>query len=128
MPNINVYQNIDEIKIEARKDFVDRHSPFIYCDDEAKSGEVFEVKVQVGNKYPHPDDYNHYISDIYLYDRNVKLAQATFYAGTLGGQDKKGRATVVFNIVLNKNAKLTAHAYCTQHGIWQSLDKVVRIK
>ncbi len=128
MPKINKYVDIDQVEREARKDYIDRHSPFIYCADTAKAGEPFEVKIQVGKEYEHPDDTDHYVSTITLFNRETKLAEATLFAGALGGQGHKGKATVTFTIVLDRNAKLVAHAYCTKHGIWEGEPKEVTVE
>ena len=61
MPKINKYVDISEVDREAKKDLIDRHSPFITCNDTAVSGEPFEVTVKMGNEYTHPDDFDHYI-------------------------------------------------------------------
>ena len=120
MLKINRYQDIEKIENEAKKDYIDRHSPFIHCKDNAISNKPFEVTVQLGQEYEHPDDFDHYISNVSLFDKDKKLAEATFYAGTLGGQGKKGHQTVTFKIILDKNATLTAQSYCTKHGLWES--------
>jgi len=120
MPKINRYQDISEIDREAKKDFIDRHSAFVHCDSSAKAGEAFQVTVKVGEEYQHPDDFDHYISTVTLYNKEDKLAEATFFAGSQGGQDKKGNTTVTFTVVLEKDAEFTAHAFCTKHGLWES--------
>ena len=127
MPKINRYEDIGQIDKEAKKDYIDRHSPFIFCEGSAKSGEPFEVKVQMGQEYEHPDDFDHYISNISLFNKETKLAEAVFYAGTLGGQGKKGQQTVTFKVILEKDAKLTAHSYCTKHGVWESIPVEVKV-
>lgn len=68
MPKINRYQDISQIDREAKKDYIDRHSPFIHCEDNAKKGEKFKVKVKVGNEYSHPDDFDHYIAYVQLFN------------------------------------------------------------
>jgi superoxide reductase len=118
MATINKYQNIDEIEREAKKDYIDRHSPFVHCAEAATAGEKFKVTVKVGNEYTHPDDFDHYISYVQLFDGETMLAQATFVAGALGNQ--KSQVEVDFNIIPTKKMKLTAFAYCTKHGIWES--------
>lgn len=128
MPRINLYTDINDIANEAKKDLIDRHSPFIQCADTAKAGEVFEVTVRVGNEYTHPDDLDHYISSISLYNKETKLAEATFFAGANGGQGTKANTTVTFTVVLAKNAKLVAHAYCTKHGIWEGTSKSIEVE
>ena len=99
MPKINRYVDIDTVEREARKDYIDRHSPFITCAATAKQNAPFKVTVKVGNAYTHPDDFDHYIANVQLFNGDVLLARADFVAGTLGGQDKKGQAEVTFTIV-----------------------------
>jgi len=74
MPKINKYQDISEVEREAKKDLIDRHSPFITCAKTAKAGEPFEVTVKMGNEYTHPDDFDHYIESITLFNGDTKLA------------------------------------------------------
>jgi len=124
MPKINKYQDISQIDKEVKKDYIDRHSPFIHCDNNAKKGEKFKVKVRVGNEYSHPDDFDHYIAYVQLWNGETLLGQATFTPGTLGNQ--KDHVEVDFYIVPTSNKlKLTAFAYCTKHGLWESDTKEV---
>lgn len=127
MPKVNVYTDISLEERETRKDFIDRHSPFIHCEPTAKKGEVFNVTVKVGEEYQHPDDMDHYISSVALYNKDTKLAESTFFAGSQGGQDQKGNTTVTFGVVLDRPAKLVAHSYCTKHGLWESLPVEVSV-
>jgi len=126
MPTINKYQNIDEVTREAKKDYIDRHSPFIHCANEATAGEKFAVTVKVGNEYTHPDDFDHFIANIALYDGETLLGRADFTPGTLANQ--KSQAEVTFNIIPTKKLKLVAQAYCTKHGIWESEEVIVEVK
>lgn len=120
MPKINRYVDISTVDREAKKDYIDRHSPFLQCAAVAKAGQKFPVMVRVGNEYAHPDDLDHYIRSIALYNRETLLADASFCAGTLGGQGQKGQAEVTFQIVpAGKKLELTAVAYCTKHGQWE---------
>lgn len=128
MLKINRYVDINNMENEAKKDYIDRHSPFIHAEKEAKANELFPVTIKMGDQYEHPDDMDHYISSIALYNNGTKLAESNFLAGALGGQGQKGHQTVTFNIVLNKNAKLIAQGYCTKHGIWESDEFEVKIK
>jgi superoxide reductase len=124
MPKINKYVDINEVDREAKKDLIDRHSPFVHCSDTAKVGEPFEVTVKMGNEYTHPDDFDHYIESVALYNADVLLAKATYVPGTLG--NIKAHNTTTFTIVpQGKKLNLVAHAYCTKHGIWQGTAKEV---
>ncbi len=123
---INRYQDISEIDREAKKDYIDRHSAFVHCDANAQAGEKFKVKVKVGDEYKHPDDFDHYISYVQLWDGERFLAEATFTAGTFG--NAANNVEVDFYIVPSKKMKLVAHAYCTKHGLWQSDEVAVELK
>ena len=118
MPKINRYEDISQVEKEAKKDYIDRHSPFVICEKSAKKGEKFPVKVRVGNEYSHPDDFDHYIAYVQLWDGERLLGQATFTPGTLGNE--KSQVEVDFYIIPTKNLKLTAMSYCTKHGLWES--------
>ncbi len=127
MPKINRYVDIDTVERESKKDYIDRHSPFIYCDSTATMGEPFEVKVKMGKEYTHPDDFDHYIASIALYNGETLLAKADFMAGALGNE--KGHQEVTFKIVpTTKKLNLVAQAYCTKHGIWENEPVVVEVK
>ncbi|MDF1879329.1 class II SORL domain-containing protein [Sulfurimonas sp. SAG-AH-194-C20] len=119
MPKVNVYENIDNVEREAKKDLIDRHSPFITVEGDAKVGETLKVTVKMGNEYTHPDDFDHFIESITLFNGETKLAMATFVPGTLGNE--KSHAEVTFTIrPMGKKLNLVAHGYCTKHGIWES--------
>jgi superoxide reductase len=124
---LNKYTDISAIDKEAKKDYIDRHSPFIHCASKAKKGEKFKVTVKVGNEYSHPDDFDHYIAYVQLWDGETLLAQADFTPGTLGNMS--GQVEVDFHIVPTKSKlKLSAAAYCTKHGLWTNDTIVVEVE
>ncbi len=121
MPVINRYEDIGQVEKEAKKDYIDRHSPFIHCAENATKDQAFAVTVKMGNEYSHPDDYDHYIKSVQLYDGQTLLAEASFPPGSLGGNGAKGNAQVTFNVVpTSSKLKLSAMSYCTKHGLWES--------
>ena len=123
---INKYQDISEIDREAKKDYIDRHSAFVHCDANARAGQKFKVKVKVGDEYAHPDDFDHYIAWVQLWNGENNLAQANFTAGAMGSTATN--LEVDFYIVPTKNMKLTAMAFCTKHGLWQSEEVIVEVE
>jgi len=126
MPKVHVYENIDNVEREAKKDLIDRHSPFITVEGEAKKGETLKVNVKMGNEYTHPDDFDHFIESITLFNGETKLAMASFVPGTLGNE--KSHCEVTFTIrPMGKKLNLVAHGYCTKHGIWESTAVVVEV-
>ena len=122
---INRYVDISTLDKDAKKDYIDRHSAFVHCESTAKADEKFKVKVRVGNEYPHPDVPDHYISYVQLWDGEKMLAQASFVEGALGNDPNN--LEVDFHIVPKKKLKLTAMAFCTKHGLWQSDEVIVEI-
>lgn len=122
---INRYVDISTLEREAKKDYIDRHSPFVHCENTATAGEKFTVKVKLGDEYVHPDDFDHFISWVQLWNGENMLAQANYTPGALG--NKPGHVEVDFNIVPTKKLKLTAMAFCTKHGLWQSDEIVVEV-
>jgi superoxide reductase len=123
---INRYEDISQIDREAKRDFIDRHSAFVYSDSRAVKGEKFKVKIKIGNEYKHPDDFDHYISWVQLWDGERMLADASFLAGAQGGAPSQ--VEVDFYIVAAKTMKLTALSYCTKHGLWQSEETIVEVE
>ncbi|MFC2098077.1 desulfoferrodoxin family protein, partial [Bacteroidota bacterium] len=93
-----------------------------HCENAAKKGKKFKVKVKVGDEYQHPDDPDHYIAWVQLWDGERMLTQASFIEGALGNQPEQ--LEVDFYIVPSKKMKLTAWAYCTKHGLWESEEAV----
>jgi len=122
---VNKYVDISTLDVEAKKDFIDRHSAFVYAENSAKAGEKFKVKVKVGDEYQHPDDPDHYIAWVQLWDGEKMLAQASFVEGALGNQ--AGQQEVDFYVVPKKNMKLIAQAFCTKHGLWQSDELAISV-
>ncbi len=122
---INKYEDISQIDREAKKDYIDRHSAFVYCDDNAKKGEKFKVKIKVGDKYKHPDDPDHYIAWVQLWNGEKMLSQATLTEGAFG--NVPANVEVDFYIIPQKNLKLVAHSFCTKHGLWQSEEVAVEV-
>lgn len=123
---INKYEDISQLDREAKKNYIDKHSVFVYCEKQAKAGEKFKVKVKVGDEYKHPDDPDHYIAWVQLWNGEKMLAQANFIEGALGNQAEN--LEVDFYIVPKTNMKLIAHAFCTKHGLWQSEEVLVTVE
>ncbi len=123
---INKYVDINTLDKEVKRDYIDRHSAFIHCEKSAEKGKKFKVKVRVGDQYPHPDDPDHYIAWVQLWNREKMLGQAHFVEGALGNIPEN--LEVDFYIVPQGSLKLTAQAFCTKHGLWQSDEIDVEVK
>lgn len=126
MPLVFKPVDISEEEKECRKDYFDRHTPFVKCEPVAKRNEKFKVKVTLGDQYLHPDDYDHYISTVQLWNRETLLAQVFFTPGALGNQP--GHVEVDFYVVPKMTMNLAAMAVCTKHGLWQSETVDVKVE
>ena len=56
MPRVFKATEIEKEDKEVKRDYLDRHMPHVFCPDTVKRGEKFEVKVKLGEEYPHPDE------------------------------------------------------------------------
>lgn len=129
MPKIFSHQTFSSEEFEARKDFIDKHTPYVYCDSPLKKGVPAFVRVRVGREYAHIDDFNHYISTITLFDANHMLAKIEFAACIVSTEERRGNAEVAFSIVPNKDIyHFNAQCYCTKHGIWQGEEIIVSVQ
>ena len=127
MPRIFKAVDISKEEKELRKDYFDRHTPHIHCDSYAIEGEKFKVKVRLGTAYTHPDDPDHFIKYVQLWNRETFLAEAHFAPGTLGNNPE--HVEVDFYMVPGPvTMNLSAMSVCTKHGLWQSESKEVSIR
>ena len=127
MPRVFNPVDISKEEKEVRKDYFDRHTPVVMCEDFANEGRKFKVKVRLGTAYSHPDDPDHFIKYVQLWNRETFLAEAHFAPGALGNRPEQ--VEVDFYIVPGPvSMNLSAMAVCTKHGLWQSESKEVTVK
>jgi len=127
MPRVFTAVDITKEEKEIRKDYFDRHTPVVDCDKFAKEGEKLRVKVRMGTEYTHPDEPDHYIKYVQLWNRETFLVEAHFATGSLGNQPE--HVEVDFYIVPGAvGMNLSAMSVCTKHGLWQSESREVAIR
>ena len=115
--NVNTFSPEEQV---SRKDFIDKHTLYVFCDGLPQGGVPLVVRVRVGKAYSHIDDFNHYIAMITLFDAERMLAKVELAACIVSADEHKGNAEVAFTIVPNKDAyAFNAQCYCTKHGLWQ---------
>ena len=126
MPRVFNPVDITREEKEVRRDYFDRHTPVIHCEPSAREGEKFKVKVKMGTHYPHPDDPDHFITYVQLWNRETFHAEARFAPGYLGHRPE--HVEVDFYIVPGPvSMNLSAMAVCTKHGLWQSESREVTV-
>ena len=125
MPRVFTPVDINSLDKNLQKDYFDRHSPILDCANSVNEGEKFKVKVRVGTEYVHPDDGDHFISYVQLWNREQLLAETKIFPGAMS--NKPSQVEVDFYIIGKVSMNLTAMSYCTKHGLWQSDPKEVRV-
>ena len=126
MPRVFKAVDIEKEEKEVMRDYLDRHMPHVICDDQVRKGEKFVVKVKMGEEYAHPDDPDHYISVLQLWNRETLLAEGRYSSGAFG--HKPTHVEVDFFLVApDVSMNLTAMSVCTKHGLWQSEEKPVKV-
>lgn len=125
MPRVFKAVDISEEEKEVRKDYFDRHTPRVICKQTARRGQKFKIKIILGEAYPHPDEPDHFISYVQLWNRETFLAETHFTPGMLGNQPD--HVEVDFYVIPRVSMNLTAMAVCTKHGLWQSDPVEVRV-
>ncbi len=124
MPRVIKPVDSDKLEKELQKDYFDRHTPYVICEKTAMKGGKFRIKVLMGKDYSHPDDPDHYISYVQLWNRETFLAGVHFNPGMLG---QSGHVEVDFYIIARNSMNLSAMACCTKHGLWQSDSVEVKV-
>ena len=130
MPKINMPSDITPEMKEAKKDYLDRHTPHVDAPAKVGKGESFQVKVKMGNDYVHPDVDDHYIQSMQLFNGETLLATAIYTPGatTHGLDPASSHSEATFTIALARKAKLSAMSYCTKHGTWVSEEVAVEVE
>ncbi|HPP66832.1 MAG TPA: class II SORL domain-containing protein [bacterium] len=101
-------------------DFEKKHIPVITAPDRVKKDQEFDVIIEVGKLFPHPNEPGHFIVWIELYNGDTFLARASFYGGM-------SFPRVTFTVKLSHaDGVLKALALCNLHGLWQG-EKTIEI-
>ena len=94
-------------------DLEKKHLPVIDCPNSAKKGQKFTVTIEVGKLAPHPNEHEHHIDFIDLYEDRLYLSRWDFAAVQV-------HPKVTCEIALGKSGKLRAFSSCNLHGVWES--------
>jgi superoxide reductase len=129
MLKINTPKDVTPEMKEAKRDYLDRHTPHVFAPASVKKGESFTVTIKMGVEYVHPDMDDHHIQRMQLFNGDRLLASANYEPGafTAGFDEPKGFSQVSFQIAIAKKARFVAMSYCTLHGLWLSEEVIVEI-
>ncbi len=106
--------------------FANKHSPVIICDSEAKRNEPLNVKVKIGKTVKHPNSPEHHYQYIQLWNLETLIGTVQLDRASFGDSPVHVEANFTFSPKVS--LRLTALAYCNQHGLWQSEEIFVKVK
>jgi len=102
----------------------EKHAPVIECQGTVMAGEVFEVKVGVGNEIAHPNTLEHHISWITLYFQpesgKFPYQVGHFEFSGHGAGDTFINPSTTVSLKVDKPGTLQAVSFCNIHGLWES--------
>lgn len=101
----------------------EKHAPTITAPDQVKAGEVFEVKVSVGDEIAHPNTLEHHIAWITLYFQpeggKFPYQLGHFEFSGHGAGDTFTNPTASASVKVDKPGMLQAVSFCNIHGLWE---------
>jgi len=113
----------------------EKHVPVIECPDRVKAGELFEVRVGVGEEIAHPNTTEHHIRwiSVYFHPEGEKFTyDVGHFEFNAHGESTAGpnqgpvytHPGVTLSMKINKPGTLHALAFCNIHGLWESSKEV----
>lgn len=101
--------------IEKAGDLEKKHFPAISAPEKVKSGENFEVEIEVGKFLKHPNELGHWINWVALWLNERPVAFVTLYPAM-----SEPRVKLKVKAENKGKAKLIAREFCNLHGIWEA--------
>lgn len=109
----------------------EKHVPVITCPDTVKAGELFEIKVSIGEEIAHPNTTEHHISWISVYfhpegdkfPHQVGHFEFSAHGESIAGPNQGPVYThhgVTAWLKISKPGTLYALSFCNIHGLWES--------
>ena len=113
----------------------EKHVPVIAALEKVKKGELFQIKVEVGEKIAHPNTTDHHIRwiEVYFLPDGEKfpcqIGKADFSAHGEFFQEPNTitvytHPEVTLRFRTGKSGTVLAASYCNIHGLWQSSRKI----
>ncbi len=94
-------------------DIEKKHTPVITTPDFIKPEQPITVIIEVGRLASHPNEINHFIGFIELYQNDVFIARVDMSPSRINPK-------VIFEIIPKYPGMLKVIAGCNIHGVWQA--------
>jgi superoxide reductase len=117
MPHIFTYNKFKKSSLRVRA-YADKHAPVVLCPSTATRDLPFSVTVRIGTNEKHPNTVEHHFCYVQLWDLETLVGEARFDHRALGNTPLQ--IETHFTIIPRRSLRLTAWAYCNQHGLWES--------
>ncbi len=117
MPRLFTYNEFKNGSDKVRQ-YADKHSPVIICENNAKRDLPFRVKVIIGKSVKHPNAPDHHYEYIQLWNLETLVGEIKLQRASFG--DLPVHIEADFTVIPKTSLRLTALAYCNKHGLWQS--------
>ena len=117
MPRLFTYNEFENGSDKVRQ-YADKHSPVIICENNAKRDLPFRVKVIIGKSVKHPNAPDHHYEYIQLWNLETLVGEIKLQRASFG--DLPVHIEADFTVIPKTSLRLTALAYCNKHGLWQS--------
>ena len=124
MPRLFTYNEFENGSDKVRQ-YADKHSPIIICENNAKRDLPFRVKVKIGKSVKHPNAPDHHYEYIQLWNLETLVGEIKLQRSSFG--DLPVYIEADFTIIPKTSLRLTALAYCNRHGLWQSEELFVPV-
>jgi superoxide reductase len=113
----------------------EKHVAAIECPAQAKSGELFEVKVSLGKAVAHPNTTEHHIRwiSVFFHPEGEKFTyQVAHFEFTAHGESVEGpnkgpiytNHEASFSMKIGKSGTIHAVSLCNIHGLWESAKEI----
>ncbi|MEA2008335.1 MAG: class II SORL domain-containing protein [Chloroflexota bacterium] len=106
----------------------EKHAPTITAPNTVKAGEVFEVKVGVGDEIAHPNTLEHHIGWITLYFQpeggKFPYQVGHFEFSGHGAGDTFTNPSASVSLKVDKPGTLQAVSFCNLHGLWENTKEI----
>jgi superoxide reductase len=115
----DIFCGINQIKDpDNMTDLEKKHLPVVTAPAKVKSGECFEVTVEIGKLLAHPNEPAHFIEFIDLYSGDTFLARLDLTA-------RLTRPVMKASVCLDHaHGELRAFARCNLHGSWEGTSEI----
>ncbi|NLO89223.1 MAG: hypothetical protein GX088_02690 [Clostridia bacterium] len=108
--------------LTEKDEYNEKHAPVIYCPEKVSPGKLFEIKITIGEKVPHPNTWEHHIKWIQVFVKEENAEPVHVMTYDMGPTIAEPHVT--FSLRLQRSVKVYVIAYCNIHGLWEATSSI----